>query len=109
MKKYQLEVSMRAYNCLYGMGIDTIKNLLKYSKEDLMGIKNLGKKTIAEIEKRLKEIGLELRKKTCPYCHFDNTKYKFIAKSEWDGPIKKKPKGYWHCLNCSKTFNKRDL
>ncbi len=56
-----LELSSRAYNSLKRMGINTIGDLVRYSEEDLLNLKNLGKKSVAEIKDKLASLGLSLR------------------------------------------------
>lgn len=55
-----LELSVRAYNCLKRAGIDTVGDLLLMTKEDLIKIRNLGKKPFEEILQRLDSMGLSL-------------------------------------------------
>ncbi|MBC7333640.1 MAG: DNA-directed RNA polymerase subunit alpha [Actinobacteria bacterium] len=65
-KKYppieELELSVRAYNCLKREGIDTVDKLLRYSEEELLDIRNFGQKSINEVKEKLKELGLSFRK-----------------------------------------------
>ena len=56
----ELDLSLRSENCLMRVGIETIPDLLERSHEDLLKIRNLGKKSIAEIEKKLEERGFQL-------------------------------------------------
>ncbi len=58
-----LELSSRAYNSLKRMRINTIGDLIKYSEEDLLNLKNLGKKSVNEIKEKLAAFGLSLREK----------------------------------------------
>ena len=53
-------ISQRSANTLSREGIDTVGKLLERSHEDLLRVNNLGKKSIAEIENRLEEVGLKL-------------------------------------------------
>ena len=57
----ELELSVRAYNCLKRKGISYVKDLVSMSREDLMKIKNLGKHSLEEILYILKDWGLKLR------------------------------------------------
>ena len=57
---HELELSLRSENCLMRVGIETIPDLLQRSHEDLLKIRNLGKKSLTEIEKKLEERGLQL-------------------------------------------------
>lgn len=59
----ELELSMRSRNCLKRAGINTIEELLEKTEEDMMKVRNLGKKSLAEIKEKLDEIGLQLKSK----------------------------------------------
>lgn len=65
-KKYpsieELELSVRAYNCLKREGIDTVDKLLRYTEDELLDIRNFGQKSINEVKEKLKELGLSFRK-----------------------------------------------
>lgn len=56
-----LDFSARTYNCLYRQRITTIELLTKWTKEDLSKIRSLGRKSIDEIEYKLKKIGKRLK------------------------------------------------
>ena len=56
----ELELSVRAYNCLKRANINSLGELLKLSYDDLMNIKNFGKKSADEVIERLKQFGLGL-------------------------------------------------
>jgi DNA-directed RNA polymerase subunit alpha len=56
----ELELSVRAYNCLKRANINSLGELLKLSYEDLMNIKNFGKKSADEVIERLRQFGLNL-------------------------------------------------
>lgn len=56
-----LELSARSDNWLRHANILTIDDLIKHSKQDLLRVKNLGKKSVAEIEAHLNRIGLHLK------------------------------------------------
>lgn len=58
----ELELSVRAYNCLKREGIDTVDKLLNYKEEELLGIRNFGQKSIQEVKDKVKELGLAFRK-----------------------------------------------
>ncbi|RKX50543.1 MAG: DNA-directed RNA polymerase subunit alpha, partial [Thermotogae bacterium] len=59
----ELELSVRALNCLKRDRIETIGDLLNRTEDDLLKIKNFGAKSLEEVKKKLKEkFGLELRK-----------------------------------------------
>ncbi len=51
-----LELSVRATNCLQGANINTVGQLLRLSNQDLMGLANLGRKTLTELREKLREI-----------------------------------------------------
>ncbi len=55
-----LNISLRPYSCLKRSNINTVGDLLKKSKNDLLKLPNLGKKSLEEIEKSLAELGLKL-------------------------------------------------
>jgi len=50
----ELELSVRAYNCLKREGIDTVDKLLDYKEEELLGIRNFGSKSIQEVKDKVK-------------------------------------------------------
>jgi len=56
----ELELSVRSYNCLKRAGINTVEELINRSQEDMMKVRNLGKKSLDEVLAKLKELGLEL-------------------------------------------------
>ena len=56
----ELELSVRAYNCLKRASINSMAELLKKSEHDLLNIKNFGKKSSDEVIERLHHLGLEL-------------------------------------------------
>jgi len=56
----ELELSVRAYNCLKRASINSMSELLKKSEHDLLNIKNFGKKSSDEVIERLHHFGLEL-------------------------------------------------
>ena len=58
----ELELSVRAYNCLKREGIDTVDKLLDYKEEELLGIRNFGSKSIQEVKEKVKDLGLSFRK-----------------------------------------------
>ena len=57
----ELELSVRSYNCLKRAGINTIEELCNRTPEDMMKVRNLGRKSLEEVLAKLKELGLELR------------------------------------------------
>ncbi len=58
----ELDLSVRSYNCLKRASIDTVDELISKSPEDMMQVRNLGKKSLEEIIEKLEELGLGLRK-----------------------------------------------
>jgi len=58
-----LELSVRSYNCLKRAGIDTVEDLLQYTEEDLLDIRNFGQKSIQEVRNKIQELGLSFKKK----------------------------------------------
>lgn len=57
-----LDLSVRSNNCLRRAGINTVEELTQKSKEDMMKVRNLGKKSLDEVKKKLSDLGLSLRK-----------------------------------------------
>lgn len=58
----ELDLSVRSYNCLKRAGINTVEELTRKSEEDMMKVRNLGRKSLEEVEHKLKSMGLGLRK-----------------------------------------------
>jgi len=56
----ELELSVRSYNCLKRAGINTVQELTNKTSEDMMKVRNLGRKSLEEVLAKLKELGLEL-------------------------------------------------
>ena len=56
----ELELSVRSYNCLKRAGINTVEELTNRTPEDMMKVRNLGRKSLEEVLTKLKELGLEL-------------------------------------------------
>ena len=56
-----LELSVRSFNCLKRAGIDTVEQLIQYTEEDMMKVRNLGMKSLVEVKNKLSEIGLSLK------------------------------------------------
>ena len=56
----ELELSVRSYNCLKRAGINTVEELTNRTSEDMMKVRNLGRKSLEEVLSKLKELGLEL-------------------------------------------------
>ena len=56
----ELELSVRSYNCLKRAGINTVEALCNRTSEDMMKVRNLGRKSLEEVLSKLKELGLSL-------------------------------------------------
>lgn len=56
----ELELSVRSYNCLKRAGINTVEELCNKTSEDMMKVRNLGRKSLEEVLTKLKELGLQL-------------------------------------------------
>jgi len=56
----ELELSVRSYNCLKRAGINTVEELTNRTAEDMMKVRNLGRKSLEEVLAKLKELGLQL-------------------------------------------------
>ena len=56
----ELELSVRSYNCLKRAGINTVAELCNRTSEDMMKVRNLGRKSLEEVLAKLKELGLSL-------------------------------------------------
>ncbi|NLN17501.1 MAG: DNA-directed RNA polymerase subunit alpha [Firmicutes bacterium] len=57
----ELDLSVRSYNCLKRAGINTVEELTKRTEQDIMKVRNLGKKSLQEIKEKLAALGLSLR------------------------------------------------
>ena len=57
----ELDLSVRSYNCLKRAGINTVHELTQRSEEDMMKVRNLGRKSLEEVTAKLSELGLGLR------------------------------------------------
>ena len=56
----ELELSVRSYNCLKRAGINTVQELINKTPDDMMKVRNLGKKSLDEVLAKLNELGLKL-------------------------------------------------
>jgi DNA-directed RNA polymerase subunit alpha len=56
-----LDLSVRSYNCLKRAGINTVEELCNRTSEDMMKVRNLGRKSLEEVLAKLKELGLSLK------------------------------------------------
>jgi len=57
----ELDLSVRSYNCLKRAGINTVQELSTKTEEDMMKVRNLGRKSLDEIKSKMEELGLSLR------------------------------------------------
>ena len=57
----ELELSVRSYNCLKRAGINTVEELCNKTSDDMMKVRNLGRKSLEEVLAKLKELGLQLQ------------------------------------------------
>ena len=58
----ELELSVRSFNCLKRAGINTVQELCNKTPDDMMKVRNLGRKSLEEVLAKLEELGLQLRK-----------------------------------------------
>jgi DNA-directed RNA polymerase subunit alpha len=58
----ELDMSVRSFNCLKRAGIDTVEDLISRTEEDMIKVRNLGKKSLEEVIQKLHSLGLELKK-----------------------------------------------
>jgi DNA-directed RNA polymerase subunit alpha len=58
----ELEMSVRSFNCLKRAGIDTVEDLINRTEEDMIKVRNLGKKSLEEVIQKLHSLGLDFRK-----------------------------------------------
>ncbi|OPX90918.1 MAG: DNA-directed RNA polymerase subunit alpha [Pelotomaculum sp. PtaB.Bin013] len=58
----ELDLSVRSYNCLKRAGINTVEELIQRNEDDMMKVRNLGKKSLEEVVNKLRELGLLLKK-----------------------------------------------
>ena len=56
----ELELSVRSYNCLKRAGINTVEELINKTPDEMMKVRNLGRKSLEEVLAKLKELGLQL-------------------------------------------------
>ena len=59
----ELDLSVRSFNCLKRAGINTVEELINKSEEDMMKVRNLGVKSLEEVQAKLASLGLSLRSK----------------------------------------------
>lgn len=58
----ELDLSVRSYNCLKRAGINSVAELIARSEEEMMKVRNLGRKSLEEVSNKLKQLGLHLRR-----------------------------------------------
>ena len=58
-----LDLSVRSYNCLKRAGIHTVQDLTKKTEEEMLKVRNLGKKSLDEVIKKIRDLGFDLRNK----------------------------------------------
>ena len=58
----ELDMSVRSFNCLKRAGIDTVEDLIDRTEEDMIKVRNLGKKSLEEVIQKLHSLGLDLKK-----------------------------------------------
>ena len=58
----ELDMSVRSFNCLKRAGIDTVEDLINRTEEDMIRVRNLGKKSLEEVIQKLHSLGLRLKK-----------------------------------------------
>lgn len=59
----ELDLSVRSYNCLKRAGINTVQELIQKTEEDMMKVRNLGKKSLEEVNNKLAALNLSLKTK----------------------------------------------
>jgi DNA-directed RNA polymerase subunit alpha len=57
----ELELTVRSFNCLKRASINTVEELIQRTEEDMMKVRNLGKKSLDEVKSKLEELGLALK------------------------------------------------
>ena len=57
-----LDLSVRSYNCLKRAAINTVGDLIVKTEDDMMKVRNLGRKSLDEVKKKLDELGVALAK-----------------------------------------------
>ena len=58
----ELDLSVRSFNCLKRAGIDTVEDLINRSEDDMIKVRNLGRKSLEEVIQKLSSLGLGLKK-----------------------------------------------
>ena len=58
----ELDLSVRSYNCLKRAGINTVEELIRRTEDEMMKVRNLGRKSLEEVQHKLQELNVKLRK-----------------------------------------------
>ena len=58
----ELDMSVRSFNCLKRASIDTVEDLTNRTEEEMMKVRNLGKKSLEEIQHKLQSLGLAFKR-----------------------------------------------
>ena len=58
----ELDLSVRSYNCLKRAGINTVEELTQKTEEEMMKVRNLGRKSLEEVQQKLAALDLSLKK-----------------------------------------------
>ena len=58
----ELDLTVRSFNCLKRAGINTVQNLSEKTEEDMIKVRNLGRKSLKEIKEKLEALGLSFKK-----------------------------------------------
>ena len=61
MNSEDLDLSVRSYNCLKRAGINTVEELVQRDEDEMMKVRNLGRKSLEEVQQKLAQLGLSLR------------------------------------------------
>ncbi|MBQ3552624.1 MAG: DNA-directed RNA polymerase subunit alpha [Clostridia bacterium] len=57
----ELDLSVRSFNCLKRAGIDTVRQLVEHTEDEMLRVRNLGRKSLEEVQQKLDTLGLTLR------------------------------------------------
>ncbi|MBQ2318828.1 MAG: DNA-directed RNA polymerase subunit alpha, partial [Clostridia bacterium] len=57
----ELDLSVRSFNCLKRAGINTVKDLTEKTEDEMMKVRNLGRKSLEEVINKLESLGYGLR------------------------------------------------
>jgi DNA-directed RNA polymerase subunit alpha len=57
----ELDLSVRSYNCLKRAGINSVQELAERTMDDMMKVRNLGRKSLEEVEQKLEALGLIIK------------------------------------------------